>query len=133
MITPKLTAIVGTQDIIVSFKVVGWDATADLKDFTVRVEGGGTITQILKKGKGADDVECLGEVTPEGAYFYICNRWNNNNMLVNWGEDYAERSFVVEGATAETQIYFVGDGSYNARAFTGNSRFGFDDVLIVLK
>ena len=135
LITPKLANIVGVQDIIVSFKLNAYVGSAgnEITDFTIKVTGGGTITEILKVGKHTvTGVPCHGVVTQQGAHFIACNDWEDGSAL-NWDPDYSERSFVVTGATSETQIHFIGDGTYQARQIAGNRRFGFDDVLIILK
>lgn len=157
LITPKLSGIEESQDVVVSFKAIAYLSVAagaiDAGDLNVEVIGPGQITEILKVGSQAepehgkeyldadDNVqESSGRITDNGALFILGNYCNTDGPARKlwFGEDYdpwkpelSERSFVVSGATSETQIRFlpgkklgVDDKSY---------RHGLDDVRIELK
>jgi hypothetical protein len=147
MITPNLVAVEGTKDIVVSFKVIGYissGGTCDDNEFNVEVAGPGTITEILSAGSQRATPDGKqpgsGQLTSSGAKFMIGNYSNpgsdtNPNWLGSdydpWAPEYAERSFVVSGATSETRIRFIGGPVIGV---TDTSfRFGFDNVRIVLK
>ncbi len=148
MITPKLEAVDGTKDLVVSFKVIAYMPASgsgfDENEFNIEVIGPGTITQILSVGsqRGTPDGRqpSSGKLTAGGCQFVIGN-FNNPDGPTRpnwlgadydpWAPEYAERSFVVSGATAETQIRFI--GGPNIGVTPVSYRFGFDDVKIVLK
>lgn len=149
LITPKLVAIDGTQDIIVSFKAVQYMSAGagavDGNDFNIEILGPGTITEILSVGSQVETPEdrlpSSGELTETGALFMIGNYHNTDGpgRKYWWGYDYnpwipelAERSFVVSGATSETQIRFI-SGPHIGVTEGISYRAGFDDVKIVLK
>ena len=148
LITSKLEAIDGTKDLIVSFKAVAYisaGGTPDLNDLTIEIVGPGTITEILSVGSQletpADRSPSSGVLTENGALFMIGNYHNPDGpSRTNWlGYDYnpwapefAERSFVVSGATIETQIRFI-CGPHIGVTDGESYRHGFDEVRIVLK
>jgi hypothetical protein len=147
LITPALVAIDGTKDLVVSFKAIGYissGGTCDDNEFNVEVVGPGTITEILSTGsqRATPDgkLPSGGQLTASGAKFMIGNYSNpgsdtNPNWLGSdydpWAPEYAERSFVVSGATSESRIRFIGGPGIGVTATS--FRFGFDDVRIVLK
>ncbi|WP_294081308.1 BACON domain-containing protein [Proteiniphilum sp. UBA5384] len=155
LITPKLEAIDGTQDIIVSFGAcvyVSAGGTIDGQILNVEVIGPGTITEILKVGsqavpeKGAELLssvqESSGELTAGGALFILGNLANTDgpSRALWFGENYdflapeiAQRSFVVTGATSETQIRFLAGPNLGVSEDGKSHRHGFDDVRIELK
>ena len=158
LITPKLEAIDGTRDIIVSFSACGYLSTAagaiDAQVFNVEVIGPGVITEIVKVGSQTEPVqgaevlseknvkESSGELTAEGASFILGNFANTDgsNRALWFGQDYdplapeiAQRSFVVTGATNETQIRFLAGPNLGVSEDGLSYRHGFDDVRIELK
>jgi hypothetical protein len=132
MISPKVTVSgTDTKTVLVTFRCVAHSATETNRDFMITVTGGGKIVDVLKTGLDNTGKECLGEVTRQGAHFVIGNYWialSSGGAVSNWGDDYALRSFVVEGFSSDTQIHFIGDETYQPRAITGTRRYGFDDV-----
>lgn len=148
MITPKLAAIDGTKELVVSFKAVAYMPASgsgfDENEFNIEVIGPGSISQILSVGsqRGTPDGRqpSSGKLTAGGCQFVIGN-FNNPDGPTRpnwlgadydpWAPEYAERSFVVTGATAETQIRFIGGPNIGVTAVS--YRFGLDDVKIVLK
>lgn len=151
LITPKLVAIDGTQDIVVSFKAVQYMSASagaiDGNDFNVEVIGPGTITEILSVGSQLRTPEgrnpSSGVLTEAGALFMIGNYHNTSGPSTSheewlgydynpWAPELAERSFVVSDATKETQIRFI-SGPHIGVTLGISYRAGFDDVKIVLK
>jgi len=148
MITPKLVAIDGTKDIVVSFKATAYLSShgtgIDNNEFNIKVIGPGTVTQILSIGSQLETPEgkqpSSGQLTDGGAKFMIGNYPNPEASTYShwqgadydsWASEYAERSFVVSGATCETQIQFI--GGPNVGVLVESNRIGFDDVRIVLQ
>jgi len=132
MISPKVT-VTGSKTVLVTYRCAAHSASETNYDFTITVTGGGKIVDVIKTGKDNNGVVCFGEVTPQGAHFVIGNKWvtlANGGAVSNWGDEYALRSFVIEGFTSNSQVHFIGDESYQARAVTGNRRYGLDDVSI---
>ncbi|MGV8090725.1 MAG: DUF4998 domain-containing protein [Mangrovibacterium sp.] len=148
LITPKLVDIDGTKDIVVSFKAHAYMPASgsgfDNNEFNIEVVGPGEVTQILSVGSQLATPDgkqpSSGQLTAAGAQFMIGN-YNNPDAASRpnwlgvdynpWAPEYAERSFVVSGATKETQIRFI--GGPNIGVTPTSFRFGFDDVRVVLK
>jgi hypothetical protein len=150
LISPKFTIIEGTRNIEVSFKACAYVSAAatgssgnvDLNELNIEVLGAGTITSVIKIGgqdgtplggrEGPND----GDVTTVGAQFHIGN-YPNTNALEHgasynvWAPELAERSFVITGATADTQIRFI--GGPNIGTISGINRIFLDDIRVVFK
>src|SRR5690606_32701625 len=120
-ISPKLTAVQGTQNLLVKFKAVPYMTAAGTKDDTrlyVSVIGSGTVSS---------------------SEFTIDN-WPDYNADPNctliWTAAGTERSFVITGATAETQIRFLG-GALDLRETTGapinRNRIFLDDIVVTVQ
>lgn len=147
LITPKMSSIEESRDILVVFKCFTFmdkNGKADDNAFCVSVVGDGEITEIRKIGgqmaTPSGKQASAGELTPEGARFYIGN-YNNPAAadMPNWIDvpDYdhlapelAERSFVVTGATRNTQIRFLAGNTLGT--VSSPNRIGFDNVLIAV-
>lgn len=147
LITPKMSAIEGSRDILVVFKSFTFmdkDGKADDNVFCMSVIGDGTITEIRKSGSQlatpAGKQASAGSLTQDGALFYIGN-YNNPDASTrpNWidvpGYDHlapelAERSFVVSGATRNTQIRFLAGNTLGT--ISAPNRIGFDNVLVAI-
>jgi hypothetical protein len=151
LISPKFIAINGTRNVEVSFKACAYVSAAanasgggnvDLNELNIEVLGSGTITSVVKVGgqdstplggrEGPND----GDITAAGAKFHIGNYPNTNAMEhgVNynvWAPELAERSFVITGATADTQIRFI--AGPNVGTIAGINRIFLDDIRVVLK
>lgn len=120
-ISPKLTAVQGTQNLLVKFKAVPYMTAAGTKDDTrlyVSVIGSGTVS----------------------ASEFTIDNWPDYNADPNctliWTAAGTERSFVITGATAETQIRFLG-GALDLRAATGapinRNRIFLDDIVVTVQ
>ena len=119
LISPKL-AIEGTADVRVTFKACAYvseGGTKDDNELYVSVLGAGRV-------EGADEP-------------YIIDNYPNSKNL-EYGADYnvwapeiAERSFIIRGATSETQIKFMGGKDYSlAGVGSEKNRIFLDDILV---
>jgi hypothetical protein len=146
LITPKLSAIEGVKNIQVTFKACGYTSagnatTVGTRD-PIQYTNGAT-------GGHADvpnelNIEIIGPGTASQTQFIINNYPDDNRRLHGpgwlWQMDPAAiRTFVITGATADTQIRFIAgkkvgistnDGTTNGTYYT--YRHGLDDVLIHL-
>ncbi len=123
LISPKLVNIVGTKNVTVKFKAVPYMTQAGAKDDNILV------------------VSVIGPGTVSTSQFIIDN-WPTYPSSVSeheaycaafWNQPEAERSFTITGATAETQIKFLG-GDYNLKGVgQGKNRLFIDDVKVSLK
>lgn len=120
ILSPKLSAVQGTQNLRVSFKAVPYQTAGGARDDTslkVGVTGPGTV----------DEAE------------FTIDNWPNYTADPNcteiWKADETTRTFTITGATAETQIWFLG-GDYDLRAATGapinKNRIFLDDILVTV-
>lgn len=117
LISPKLATIEGTQNLKVTFKAAAYvsaGGTVDSRDLVIEVLGGGTPSVGL----------IIVENIPN-------NQTQDDNGVVNdiWADDRAF-TFNVTGATADTQIRFVGK-AFDLRTATPNrNRIFLDDIKI---
>lgn len=118
LISPKLSSIEGTQNLKVTFKAAAY------------VSAGGTVidSRVLA-------IEVLGAGTPSVASIAVENVPNTQAQddagVVNdiWSDDRAF-SFTITGATADTQIRFLGK-AFDLRAETPNTnRIFIDDIKV---
>jgi len=118
LISPKLTEIVGTANIIVKFKAVPYmteKGTRDDNILNVSVIGAGAIST------GSFTIDNWPNYTTDPTCTAI------------WADPAAERSFVITGATAETQIKFLG-GDYMLKGVgKGKNRIFLDDIKVLLQ
>jgi len=118
LISPKLTEIVESANVIVKFKAVPYMTKTGTKDdniLYVSVIGPGTI----------------------GTASFTIDNWPNYTLDPNctsiWADPAAERSFVITGATAETRIKFLG-GDYKLEGVgKGKNRIFLDDIKVLLQ
>jgi hypothetical protein len=117
LISPKLSAINGTEDVTVTFYAVAYATAAGTKDdslLTVSVIGPGTVSQSA----------------------FLINNWPNvqnwyDDSYDPWGESVAKRSFTITGATAETQIKFLGGADYQLSGVgTTKNRIFIDNMEV---
>ncbi|WP_257667719.1 BACON domain-containing protein [Parapedobacter tibetensis] len=117
--SPKLAEVQGIQNLQVTFKAVPYETAGGTRDGTA-----------LKVG-------VIGPGTVSVAEFTIDN-WPDYTADPNcteiWKYPETTRSFTITGATAETQIWFLG-GDYDLREAAPNkNRIFLDDILVsVLK
>lgn len=120
ILSPKLAEVQGTQNLRVSFKAVPYETAGGARD--------GTVLKVGVTGPGTVDV----------SEFTIDN-WPNYSLDPNcteiWKAPETTRSFTISGATAETQIWFLG-GDYDLRPESGapinKNRIFLDDILVTV-
>ncbi|MFC7526718.1 BACON domain-containing protein [Parapedobacter sp. GCM10030251] len=120
ILSPKLSEVQGTQNLRVSFKAVPYETAGGARD--------GSVLKVGVTGPGTVDV----------SEFSIDN-WPNYTLDPNcteiWKAPETTRSFTITGATAETQIWFLG-GDYDLRPESGapinKNRIFLDDILVTV-
>jgi len=117
LISPKLSEISGTQNLLVKFKAVPYMTAAGTKDDTklvVSVIGPGTISQST----------------------FTIDNWPDYtadpNCTAIWEAESAERSFTITGATSETQIKFLGGDYALTGVGAGKNRIFLDDIKVLI-
>lgn len=118
LISPKLAEVEGTKNLQVSFKAVRY-AAGDHSLLKVGVIGPGTVSE---------------------STFNVTNIASPNSTLEGsraaWNAPEAKRTFIVTGATSETQIWFFA-GEFYMSTDTGwpsnTNRIFIDDVLVAVK
>jgi len=117
LISPKLTAITGTKNLLVKFKAVPYMTAAGTKDDTKLV------------------VSVIGPGTVGTSVFDIDN-WPNYatdpNCTAIWEDIATERSFTITGATSETQIKFLGGDYALTGVGAGKNRIFLDDIKVLI-
>ncbi|TJZ61145.1 hypothetical protein FAZ15_08030 [Sphingobacterium olei] len=123
ILSPKLSAVEGTQNLQVSFKAVPYKTATGAQDVT-----------LLKVG-------VTGPGTVNVSEFNI-NNWPDYDLDPNcteiWKVPETTRTFTITGATADTQIWFLG-GAYNLSAGSdwqgvrNVNRIFLDDILVAVK
>lgn len=117
LISPKLSTIEGTQNLKVTFKAAGY------------ISSGGTLDSRELV------IEVLGAGTPSTTLIMIENIPNKKTQddegIVNdiWAEDRAF-SFDITGATADTQIRFLGKAFDLTAASPNKNRIFMDDIKV---
>src|SRR5690606_31236595 len=119
LISPKLSEVVGTQTREVSFKAVPYMTAGGTKD--------DNILRIGIEGPGTHSVAQLGiDNWPDYTADPSCTEI--------WKAPETTRSFTITGATAETQIWFLGgDYDLRGRGALNKNRIFLDDILIAVK
>lgn len=117
LISPKLSAITGTKNLLVKFKAVPYMTAAGAKDdntLIVSVIGPGTV----------------------GTSTFTIDNWPNYatdpNCTLIWEDISAERSFTITGATSETQIKFLGWDYNLVGVGAGKNRIFLDDIKVLI-
>ena len=122
LISPKL-ALTGKVDVKVTFKACAY------------ISKGGT------KDNNELYIHVLGAGTADVQNPLIIDNYPNSSNMENgadydvWAPEIAERSFIIRGATSETQIKFMGGDSYdlNGRPGTENrNRIFLDDITVTI-
>jgi hypothetical protein len=118
LISPVLSKITGTQNLIVTFKAIPYMTAAGTKDdniLNVSVIGPGTVSQ------GQFIIDNWPVYPAEGVLDYCIALWNAPE---------ATRSFTITGATSATQIKFLGWDYYLVGVGAGKNRIFLDDIKV---
>lgn len=122
LISPKLTNLQGTQNVTVTFKACGYQTATGTKDtgneVNIFITGGGTASPATFNAN-------YYKSQADGGDTYT---WQDDPQYVY--------SFTITGATAETQIRFVGGpniGPISTLGGNNNNRIGIDDIKVVVK
>jgi len=117
LISPKLSAITGTKNLLVKFKAVPYMTAAGTKDdniLNVSIIGPGTI----------------------GTSTFTIDNWPNYTTdptcTAIWSALGTERSFTITGATADTQIKFLGQDYKLSGVGAGKNRIFLDDIKVLI-
>jgi hypothetical protein len=117
LISPKLSAVVGTKNLLVKFKAVPYMTAAGTKDDNTLV------------------VSVIGPGTVSTSSFTIDN-WPNYatdaTCTAIWADIATERSFTITGATSETQIKFLGKDYQLTGVGAGKNRIFLDDIKVLI-
>ncbi|HAZ03305.1 MAG TPA: hypothetical protein DD458_15340 [Prolixibacteraceae bacterium] len=117
LISPKLSAISGTKNLLVKFKAVPYMTAGGTKDdntLVVSIIGPGTI----------------------GTSTFTIDNWPNYGTdptcTAIWADKATERSFTITGATSETQIKFLGWDYNLVGVGAGKNRIFLDDIKVLI-
>lgn len=117
LISPKLSALVGTQNLLVKFKAVPYKTAAGTKDDNILV------------------VSVIGPGTVSPSTFTIDN-WPDYTAdptcTAIWADIATQRSFTITGATSETQIKFLGRDYLLTGVGAGKNRIFLDDIKVLI-
>lgn len=117
-ISPPLSEVDGTKDLLVKFKAVPYQTAGGARDGTS-----------LK-------VDVIGPGTVSVHEFDITN-WPDYDAdptcTLIWAAADTERSFVITGATAETQICFLGGALDLREASPNKNRIFLDDIIVTVQ
>ncbi|GGH05932.1 hypothetical protein FAZ19_04485 [Sphingobacterium alkalisoli] len=123
ILSPKLSAVQGTQNLQVSFKAVPYQTAGGAQDVT-----------LLKVGITGPGTVSVDE--------FNINNWPDYSADPNcteiWKAPETTRTFTITGATSDTQIWFLG-GAYDLREGSGwqgsrnVNRIFLDDILVAVK
>lgn len=119
-ISPALSDLEGTADVQVTFKATGYISKAGTKDSNELY------------------IFILGAGTIEGDDMFVIDNYPNSSKMENgedyneWATDIAQRSFIIRGATSETQIRFMGGVAFDlaAAGVSGSNRIFLDDITV---
>jgi len=115
LISPKFVGIVGTKNVQVKFKAVPYMTATGTKDDNILV------------------VSVIGPGTVSTSQFTIDN-WPNYTTDPNcteiWKNSATERTFLITGATAETQVKFLGRDYALTGVGVGKNRIFLDDIKV---
>jgi hypothetical protein len=117
LITPKLSALTGSTNLLVKFKAVPYMTAAGTKDDNIL------------------NVSLIGPGTISTTTFTIDN-WpdyaTDATCTAIWENIATERSFTITGATSETQIEFLGGGFNLVGVGAGKNRIFLDDIKVLI-
>ncbi len=117
LISPKLSTLTGTKDLLVKFKAVPYKTAAGTKDDNIL------------------NVSIIGPGTISTSKFIIDN-WPDYtadpSCTAIWSDILTERSFTITGATSETQIKFLGGDYALSGVGAGKNRIFIDDIKVLI-
>jgi len=117
LISPKLSTLTGTKDLLVKFKAVPYKTAAGTKDDNIL------------------NVSIIGPGTINTSKFIIDN-WPDYtadpSCTAIWSDILTERSFTITGATSETQIKFLGGDYALSGVGAGKNRIFIDDIKVLI-
>jgi len=121
-ISPKLSNIVGTQNVVVKFKAAPYQTSGGTRDdslLVVSVVGPG---QVSETTFGISNWPVYPTVAADVAPYCVAF----------WAEPAAERTFTITGATSETQVKFLGKDYLLLGVGKGKNRIFLDDITVYL-
>lgn len=153
LISPKLSSIAGTKTIVVSFKAICYVSASagetagsyDFNELNMEVLGAGAISRIVEygsdpaplyrgmSGSSESGLSATGAQFWIGAYPSNQTGWPNPAGYNIWDPDYVTRTVEITGATADTQIRWIG-GSKIGDLRTPDARTNrifLDEIIVV--
>lgn len=119
LISPKLKGVAGTQNVTVSFKAVPYQTKGGARD--------GNVLRINVIGPGTVNVDK-----------FVIDNWpdydTDPECVEIWKTPGTTRTFTITGATADTQIQFLGD-DFDLRSpkDPNKNRIFLDDIIVTIK
>jgi hypothetical protein len=137
LVSPVFSSIEGTKDLIVTFKSIGYISVGGTKDdgvLNIAIAGDGFISDHSTKNMKINNKDY--NVATFNITVYPNSKNQENGAAYDaWGQPGAKFSFKIKGATAKTQIIFVGGSAWgDALKNIGQSknRCYFDDIIVKL-
>ena len=133
VVSPKLSSVIGTQNVKLTFKATAYisaGGTLDTNILYVGVLGSGSVS-------GTSTTVNYAGTDMSFATFSISN-YPNSSKVENgadydvWASEIATRELIITGVTADTQLVFLG-GLYDAALGTNNKNRIFLDEIVVLE
>ncbi len=118
LISPALSKIDGTVDVVVTFKAIPYQTAGGTRDdnfLNISVIGPGTVSQ------AQFIIDNWPEYPAEGVTEYCIGMWSAPE---------ATRTFTITGATSETQIKFLGGDYALLGVGAGKNRIFMDDIKV---
>ena len=132
LISPKLANIVGTQNVLVKFKAVPYMTNTGTKDgnsLVISVIGGGTPSQT---NFTIDNWPTYPAFSAAATTDALKMAEHEAYCAAFWNEPGTERSFTITGATANTQIRFLGGAMDLTTAVPNKNRMFLDDIKVLI-
>lgn len=120
LISPALSAVVGTQNLLVTFKACAYVSSSGTKDdnlLLVSVVGPGAVS--------------VGSFTIDN--YPNSTKLENGSDYNVWAPAIAQRQFLITGATSETKIKFLGNAYELTGVGAGKNRIFLDDIKVIVQ
>lgn len=119
LISPKLEAIAGTQNVEVTFKAVPYQTKAGTRDDNIL------------------NVNIIGPGTIDGSDEFVLDNWPDYDVdpegVDIWQDPASTYSFIIKGATEETQFRFLGqDYDMSPPKSPNKNRVFIDDIVVTI-